>query len=123
MDAILPVFVLPEGIPESDCELCQGHPETIDWSGTSTVRDIWSRELCERTCDSPNSSVGGPETGWTPYPDRHDIWSVGRFVRAVTLIRTPPRSESRTQGAVGNRLVQEDEELEDTLAPVSLATE
>ena len=107
MDAILPVNVLREGLPESDGELCQGHPETVDRSGTSTVRDIWSRELCEGTCESLHPSVGGPEIGWIPYPDRHDIWSVGRFVRAVTLPRTTPGSESRIQRAVGNRLVQE----------------
>ena len=45
MDAILPVNVLPEGLPESDRELRQGHPETVDWSGTGTARDVWSREL------------------------------------------------------------------------------
>ena len=47
MDAILPVNVLPEGLPESDRVLCQGHPETVDRSGFSTVRDVWSRELRE----------------------------------------------------------------------------
>ena len=85
MDAILPVNVLTEGLSESDRELRQGHPETVDWPGTGTLRDVWSRELCEGTCESLHPSVGGPEIGWTPYPDRHDIWSVGRFVRAFTL--------------------------------------
>ena len=123
MDAILPVNVLPEGLPESDCELCQGHPETVDRSGTSTVRDVWSRKLCEGTCDPLRPSVSGPEIGWTPYPDRHDIWSAGRFVRAITLPRTTAESESRIQRAVENRLIQKDEGLEDTLAPVPPATE
>ena len=117
------VNVLPEGLPESYCELCLGYLETVDRSGTSTVRDVWSRELCEGTCESLHSSVGGPEIGWTLYPDRHDIWSVGRFFRAVTLRRTTVGSRSRIQRAVGNRLVQEDEGLEDTLAPVPPAAE
>ena len=42
MDAILPVHVLPEGLPESDCELFQGHPKTVNWSGIGTVCDVWS---------------------------------------------------------------------------------
>ena len=57
MDAILPVDVLLEGLPESDCELCQGHPETVDRSGTGTVRDVWSRELCEGTCQSLHQAL------------------------------------------------------------------
>ena len=97
MDAILPVNVLPEGLPESDRELCQGHPEIVDRSGISTVRDVWSRELCEETCESLHPSVSGPEIEWTPHPDRHDIWSAGRFVRAITLYRTTAGSESRIQ--------------------------
>ena len=80
--AILPVYVLPEGLPESDRELCQGHPKTVNWSGTGTSL---SRDFCEGTSESLNPIVGGPEIGWTPYPDRNDIWSVGRFVRAFTL--------------------------------------
>ena len=119
MDSILPVNVLHEGLPESDRKL----PETVDWSGTSTVRDVWSRELCEWTCESLHPSVGGPEIGWTAYPDRHDIWLVGRFVRAVTLPRKTSGSESRIKRAVGNRLIREDEGLEDTLAPVPPATQ
>ena len=122
MDAILRVYVLPEGIPESDREFRQGHPKTVDWSGTGTVCDVWPRELCEGICESLYPSVGGPEIGWTPYPDRHDIWSVGRFVRAFTLFRTTAGSESRIQRAVGNRLIQENEGLEDNLAPVPPAT-
>ena len=43
MDAILPVNVLDESLQESDRELCQGYPETVDWSGISTVLDVWSR--------------------------------------------------------------------------------
>ena len=121
MDATLPLNVLPEGLLESDRELRQGHPETADWSGT--VRDVWSREFCEGTCEYLHPSVGGPEIGWTPYPDRHDMWSVGLFVRAFTLPRTTAGSESRIQHAVGNRLIQEDEGFEDTLAPVPPATE
>ena len=42
MDAILPVHVIPEGLPESDCELRQGHPETVNWSGIGTICDVWS---------------------------------------------------------------------------------
>ena len=123
MDAILPVNVLPEGLQESVRELRQGHPETVDWSGTGTVRDVWSREICEGTCESLHPSVGGPEIGWTPYPNHHDIWSVGRFVRPFTLPRATAGSESRIQRAVGNRLIQKDEGLEDTLASVPPATE
>ena len=122
MDAIFLVNVLPEGLPESDRKLRQGHPETVDWSGTGTVRDVWSRELCEGFCESLHPSVGVPEIGWTPYSDRHDILSIGRFVRAFTLTRTTAGSESRIQRAVGNRLIQENEGL-DTLAPVPPATE
>ena len=73
MDAILPVNVLPQGLPEFDRELPQGHPETVYWSGTGTVRDVWSRELCEGTCESLHPSVGRPDIGWTPYPDHCDI--------------------------------------------------
>ena len=125
MDAILAVNVLPEGLPESDRELCQGHPKTVDRSGISTVRDVWSRELQEGTCESLHPSVSGPEIGWTPYPDRLDIWSAGRVVRAITLPRTTAGSKLRIQRAVGNRLIQEDEGLEeeDTLAPVPPAAE
>ena len=65
MDAILPVNVLPEVLPESDRELRQGHPKTVDWSGTGTVREVWSRELCEGTCKSLHTSVSGPDIGWT----------------------------------------------------------
>ena len=60
-----------------DRELRQGHPETVDWSGTSTVRDVWSRELCGWTCEPLHPSVSEPEIGWTPYPDRQEIWSAG----------------------------------------------
>ena len=123
MDAILPVNVLPGGLPESDHELCQGYPETVDWSGTSTVRDVWSGELCGETCKSLHQSVSGPEIEWKPHPDRNDIWTAGQFVRAITLPRTTAGSESRIQRAVGNRLIQEDEGLEDTLAPLPPATE
>ena len=84
MNAILPVYVFPE----SDRELRQGHSKTVNWSGTGTVCDVSSREICEGTCESLQPSVGGPEIGWTPYPDRNDIWSVGRFGRAFTLSRT-----------------------------------
>ena len=118
MDAILPVNVLHEGLPESNRELCQGHPETVNRSGSSTVREVWSRELREGTCESLHSSVSGPEIGCTPCPDLHDIWSAGRFVCAITLPRTTAGSESRIQRAVGNRLIKEDEGLEDTLAPM-----
>ena len=123
MDAIVPVNVLPEGLPESDHELCQRHTETVDRSGISTVRDVWSRELREGTCESLHPSVSGPEIGWMPYPDRHDMCSAGRFVCAITLPRTTAGSESRIQRAVGNRLIQEDEGLEDTLVPVPPAAE
>ena len=70
-----------------------------------------------------NLFTGGPEIGWSPCPDRHVIWSGGRFVREVTLPRTTAGSELRIQHAVGNRLIQEYEGLEDTLAPVPPATE
>ena len=93
MDAIHPVNVLPEGLPESDRELRQGHLETVDWSSSGTVRDVWSRELCEGTCESLHPSVGEPEIGWTLYPDRQDIWSVGRFVQGFTLPRTTAGSK------------------------------
>ena len=95
----------------------------LNWSGTGTVCDVWLRELCEGTCESLHPSVGGPEIGWTPYPDRNDMWSVGRFDRAFTLSRTTAGSESRIQREVGNRLIPENEGLEDALAPVPPATE
>ena len=85
MDAILPVHVFLEGLPESVRELRQEHPKTVSWSGVVALCDIWSWELCEETCKSLHPSVGGSEVGWTPYPDRNDVWSVGRFVRAFTL--------------------------------------
>ena len=97
MNAILPVNVLFEGLPEFHFELRQGRSETVDWSGTGTVRDVWSREICEGTYESLHPSVVGPEIGWAPYPDRHDIWSVGRFIRAFTLPRTAAGNDSRTQ--------------------------
>ena len=56
------------------------------------------------TCESLFSSVGRPEIGWTAYPDRDDIWSVGRFVHAFALSRTTAGSEWRIQRAVRNRL-------------------
>ena len=123
MVAILPVNMLPEGLPEPDRELCQGHPETVDRSGISLVHDVWSREFREGSCDSLHPGVSGPEIGWNPYTDRHDIWSAGRFFCAITLPRATAGSESGIQCAVGNRLVQEDDGLEDTLAPVPPATE
>ena len=83
MDAILPVNVLPEGLPESD-ELCQGHPEIVDRPSISTVHDVWSRELCEGTCESLHPSVKSMILD----ADRHGIWSLGRFARAITLRRT-----------------------------------
>ena len=97
--------MLSEGLPESDCEPRQEHPKTVNWSGTGTVCDVWSRELCEGTCESLHPNVGGPEIGWTPYPNRNDILSVGRFARAFTLSRTTAGSEPRIQRAVGNRLI------------------
>ena len=123
MIAILPVHVLPECLTESDCELRQGHPKTVNSSGTGTVCDVWSRELCEETCESLHPSVGGPEIGWTPHHDRKEIWSVGRSVRDFKLSRTTAGSESRIQRAVGNHLIPENEGLEDTLAPVPPVTE
>ena len=42
MDAIVPVHVLPEGLPESDRELRQGHLKTVNWSGIGNVCDVWS---------------------------------------------------------------------------------
>ena len=51
MDDILPVNVLSEGLPEPDRELCQGYPESVDRPDISLVRDIWSREFREGTCD------------------------------------------------------------------------
>ena len=57
------------------------------------------------------------------YPDRHDIWLVGRFVRAFTLSLTTAGSKSRFQRAVGNRLIQENKGLVNNLAPVPPATE
>ena len=51
MDAILPVDVLPEGLPEPGRELCQGYPETVDRPDVSLVCEIWSREFRERTAN------------------------------------------------------------------------
>ena len=42
MDAILPVHVLPQDLQESDRELRQRHPKTVNWSGIGTVCDVWS---------------------------------------------------------------------------------
>ena len=103
--------MLSEGLPKSDRELCQGQPEIVDRSGISTVCDVWSGEFCEGTCESLHPSVSGPDIGWTPYTDCHDIWSAGRFARANTLTRKIAGYESRIQRAVGNHLVQEDEGL------------
>ena len=82
MDAILPVYVLTQGFQESTRELRQRHPKTIIWSVFTsfcigTVFDVWSRELCEGTCESLHPSVGGLENGWTSYPDRDNMRSVG----------------------------------------------
>ena len=94
MDAILPDKELPEGLPEPDCELCQGYPKTIDRPDVSLVRDIWSREFREGTFESLHPSFGGPEIGRTPHPDRYDVWSVGRCARAFALPRTASVNES-----------------------------
>ena len=123
MNAILLVNMLPEGIPQPDRELRQGHPETVDRSNVSLVCDIWSRELREWTCESLHPSFGRPEIERTPHPDRYDVWSVGRSARAIALHRLTSGNESRIQRAVGNHLAQEDEGLEDPLAPISPATE
>ena len=57
-DAILPFNVLSEGLPEPDRELCQGYPEAVDRPDISLVRDIWSREFREMTCESIHPGVG-----------------------------------------------------------------
>ena len=44
-----------------DTELCQGYPETVDRPDISLVRDIWSREFREGTCEYPHPSFGRPE--------------------------------------------------------------
>ena len=91
MDAILPVNLLPEGLPEPDRELC---PETVDRPDISLVRDVWSREFREGTCESFHPSFGRPEIGRTPHPDRYDVWSVGRSARAIALPRATSGNES-----------------------------
>ena len=94
MEGILPVDVLPEGLPEPDRELCQRYPETVDRPDISLVRDIWSREFREGTCESLHPSFGRPEIGRTPHTDRYDVWSVGRFAHAIALPRTTSGNES-----------------------------
>ena len=94
MDAILPFNVLSEGLPEPDRELCHGYPEAVNRPDISLVRDIWSREFREGTCESLHPSVGRLELRRTPHPDRYDIWSVRRFARAIALPRTTPGNES-----------------------------
>ena len=94
MDAILPVHVLPEGLPESDRELRQGHPKTVSWSANGTVCDVFSRELCEGTCESLHPSVGGSEIEGTPYPDRKNIWSVDRL---FVLLRYPEQLQGTSR--------------------------
>ena len=94
MDAILPVNMLPECLPEPDRELCQGYPETTDRPGISIVRDIWSRELREGTCKSLHPSFGRPGIGRTPHPDCDDVWSVERFAHAIALPKATSENES-----------------------------
>ena len=94
MDAILPFNVLSEGLPEPDCEFCKGYPEAVDRPDISLVRDIWSREFREGTCESLHPSVGRIEIGRTPHSDCYDIWSVGRFALAIAPPRTAPGNES-----------------------------
>ena len=123
MDAILLVNMLPEGIQELNRELRQGYPEIVNRLDIGLVCDIWSRELREGTCEPLHPSVGRPEIGRAPRPDRYDVWSVRRSARAVAIPRTASGNESRVQRAVGNRLAQKNEGLEDPLAPISPATE
>ena len=94
MDAILPFNVLSKGLPEPDRELCQGYQESVDRPDISLVRDIWSREFPEGTCESLHPSVGRPEIGQSPHPDRYDVWSVLRLARSFALPRTTSENES-----------------------------
>ena len=94
MVAILSVNVLPEGPSESDRELCQGYPETVDRPDIRLVRGIWSRKFREETCESLHPSFGRPEIGRNPHPDHYNVWPVERSARAVALPRTTSGNES-----------------------------
>ena len=55
----------PRALSETDRELRQGYSKTVNWSGTGTVCDVWSRDFCEGTFECLHPIVGGPEIGWT----------------------------------------------------------
>ena len=77
MDAILPVDVLSEGISELDHEFRQRYQEAVDRPDIGPVRDIWSREFREGTCESLHPSISGFEIGRTLDLDCHDLSTSG----------------------------------------------
>ena len=107
---------------ETDREHCQGYPEM----SIGLILALYVTFGYE-------NFVKGPANLFTQaladlrlaalHPDRYDVWSFGRSARAIALPRATSGNESWVQRAVGNRLAQEDEGLENSLAPISPASE
>ena len=97
MDAILPVDVLSEGLSEPDHELRQGYQKAVDWPNISFVRDVWSGEFRERTCESLHPSISRFEIGWTPDFDCHDLWWADRLGDLLVLLRYPEQLQGTSR--------------------------
>ena len=95
MDRVL----IGKGLPESPSLLDKGAPPSssgrVNSGAASLVRDIWSREFCERTGDTAHRRGSEPAVRWASNTDCDYPWKLGRTNEIDTLSRADERERER----------------------------
>ena len=122
MDRVLLGKSLPESLALLDKRIPPSSSGSVDSGTNSLVRDIWSREFCERTGDTAHRWNPEPAARRTSDIDCNYPRKIGRTDETDTLSRADERESEELGFEEIHGLVEQDKRPETHSYPVFLTT-
>ena len=97
MDRVLLGKSLPESLSLLDKGIPPSSSGSVNSGTTSLVRDIWSREFCERTGDTAHRRNSEPAVRWASNTDCNYQRELGRTNEIDSLSRADKRERERVK--------------------------